>query len=111
MLCGTDFNIGGIKGIGPKKAIGLVRRHGKNFEKVFEEVRWGEYFGFPWKKVYDTIKEMPVTDDYKLVWRGIDEKKIYSLLSDKHEFSKERVEKAISELAKKHAQRGLGDFF
>ena len=37
MLVGTDYNIGGIKGIGPKKALGLVKTHGKDFDKLFEE--------------------------------------------------------------------------
>ena len=30
MLCGTDFNIGGIKGIGPKKGLVLIKKY-ENF--------------------------------------------------------------------------------
>ncbi len=109
MLCGTDFNIGGVKGIGPKKAISLVKKHSKNFDSLFAETGWG--FSYPWQKVFDTIKNIPVTDDYELKWTSINEKKIYELLVDKYEFSKDRIEKTLSGLTKKQAQKGLGDFF
>jgi flap endonuclease-1 len=111
MLCGTDFNIGGIKGIGPKKALDLVKKHKKDFDKLFEEAKWSDYFTYTWKEVFHTIKDMQVTDDYTLTWKNIDEKKIYEIMVDKHEFSKDRVEKAIESLMKKGAQRGLSDFF
>jgi flap endonuclease-1 len=109
MLCGTDFNIGGVKGIGPKKAIVLVKKHGKNFANLFKEAGWE--FKETWQAVFDTIKNIPVTDNYELKWSSINEKKIYELLVDKHEFSRERVEKAIESLVKTQAQKGLTDFF
>jgi flap endonuclease-1 len=110
MLCGTDFNIGGIKGIGPKKGLELVKRV-KDFEQVFAEARWNDHFSTPWQEVYDTIIKMPVASEYDLRWGQVDKQKIYELLIEKHEFSKERVEKSLDEIAVKTAQKGLGEFF
>ncbi len=114
LLVGTDFNIGGVKGIGPKNALKLVKKHGKDFETLFNEVNWNKYFNFGWKTAFDTIKHMPVTDDYKLKWNDVNREKIIELLVEKHEFNRERVEKNLDELeeeTKKGKQKGLGDFF
>ncbi len=114
ILVGTDFNIGGIKGIGPHKAIKLVQKHGKDFDALFEEVEWDTFFAFGWKEVFDVIKHMPVTKDYKLKWKPVDRDTVLRLLVEKHEFSRERVEKTLDELQeedKKGKQKGLGDFF
>lgn len=109
ILCGTDFNIGGVKGIGPKKAIDLVKKHGKDFESVFNEVKWE--FPFSWKEVYETIYNIKTSEDYELKWGSIDEKEIYRIMVEENEFQKERIENSINGLNKKQAQKGLGDFF
>ncbi len=110
MLVGTDYNIGGIKGVGPKKALELVKKHGKDFDEMFREMRWSEYFDIPWTEVYYLFKNMPVTDDYKLEWKEIDTKGIRRFLCDEHDFSAERIDKGLEKLGPKE-QRGLGDFF
>jgi flap endonuclease-1 len=107
ILNGTDFNVGGVKGIGPKKALALIKKHGKDFDTLFKEAG----AEFDWKEVYATIKDMPVTDSYELKWNNIDEKKIYEILVDKYEFSRERIEKTLEGFVKKQAQKGLSDFF
>ncbi|MBU0461681.1 MAG: flap endonuclease-1 [Nanoarchaeota archaeon] len=113
LLVGTDFNVGGVKGIGPKNALKLVKQHGKDFDKLFKEAKWDEEFPFPWKEPFDLIKNMPTTDDYKLEWKPLDKEKVIELLVEKHDFSKERVEGSLEKLEKekeKYAQKGLGDF-
>ncbi len=114
LLIGTDFNIGGVKGIGPKNAVKLVKKHGNDFNSLFKEVEWGKYFDFSWKTAFETIKNMPVTKNYELEWKPVDKDKVVKLLVEKHEFNRERVEKNLDELeeeAKKGKQKGLGDFF
>jgi len=114
ILVGTDYNIGGIKGIGPKTALKLVKQYGKDFEDLFLENKWADNFAFKWTDVFYTIKNMKVTDDYKLEWKGVNEKDLIKLLVEEHEFSEERVMKTIKELSKnqeKVQQKGLGDFF
>ncbi len=114
ILVGTDFNIGGVKGIGPKKAVTLVKKYGNDFDSIFKEAEWYKHFDFRWKDVFNTIKNMPVTEDYKLRWKSIDRKKVINILVNEHEFNLERVEKTLDELeeeSKKGKQKGLGEFF
>ena len=114
MLIGTDYNNGGIKGTGPKTALKLVKEYGTNFEALFNEAKWQDFFGFSWQEVFDLIKNIPVNENYHLKWKEIDEEKITGLLVDKHDFSEERVKNQIEGLVKeknKKNQKGLNDFF
>ncbi len=111
MLVGTDFNIGGIKGIGPKKGIKLVIEHGKDFDSLFREAGWKEHFDFPWKEVFDIIKHMPTTDKYELEWENVKKDEVISLLVSKHEFSKDRVLSSLDRIAKENKQKGLDAWF
>jgi flap endonuclease-1 len=97
ILVGTDYNIGGIKGIGPKNAIKLVKEH-KNPEDIFNNLEWT--FDISWKEVFNTIKNIPVTDDYELFWSDYDKEKIIEILVDKHNFSEERVNSLFEKLDK-----------
>jgi len=114
MLIGTDYNNGGIKGIGPKTALKMVKKYNNNFNKLFDEVKWDSFFEFSWRDVFDLIKNMPVNNDYELKWEDIDERKIIKLLVDEHDFSEERVKSHIEGLIKNKQQKnqkGLGEFF
>ncbi|MFC1800779.1 flap endonuclease-1, partial [Nanoarchaeota archaeon] len=58
MLVGTDYNPGGIKGIGPKNALKLVKKYGADLDALFLEVKWGETFSFNWTDVFYQIKKI-----------------------------------------------------
>ena len=112
MLVGTDYNSGGIKGIGPMKALGLVKKY-NHPQKLFEAVNWQDYFDISWEEVFEVISKMPVTDNYNLEFPKVDKDKTMRLLVDNHDFSAERVEKAVDEILeeeKGRKQKGLGDF-
>ncbi len=114
MLVGTDYNVGGIRGIGQKSALKLVKRYKSNFDGLFKEVRWDENFEFPWTDVFYLIKKMPVNDNYSLEWEGLDKEKILKILVDEHDFSEERVNNALKKLIEekeKRKQKGLQEFF
>jgi len=113
ILVGTDYNVGGIKGIGPKKALALIKKHGKDYDAIFNEAKWDDHFDFSWKEVFDAIKQMKVSDGYKLEFHPLDREKIFALLVDEHDFGRERVENSLSRLeeSKDRQQKGLGDFF
>jgi flap endonuclease-1 len=115
ILVGTDYNPGGVKGIGPKTGLKLLKEHGNNFKTIFKEVKWDEYYSdLKWKDVFDTIQEMPVTDDYKLEWGQINEKKLLTLLVEEHGFGEERVRNKLEKLKKvksELSQKGLNSFF
>src|SRR3989338_4679897 len=80
MLVGTDFNVGGIKGIGPKNALKLVKQYKNNFDDLFKDAKWDDNFKYPWTEVFYTIKKMPITEKYKLEWKNIDKEKILKIL-------------------------------
>ena len=113
MLVGTDFNDGGIKGIGPNKGLKLVKEYGTDFDKLFSNVKWDEYFDYPWTEVFYLFKKMPVTDAYKLDWNMVDREKVYEVLVEEHDFSEERVNSTLDKIAEekeKNTQKGLGEF-
>jgi len=115
ILIGTDYNPGGIKGIGPRKALKLLQDHKDDFEKIFSLVKWDEqYPERSWLEIFNTIKHIPVTDKYELSWKKIDEKKITHLLVEEHGFGLERVQKKLDDLRKEQKildQKGLSSFF
>ena len=114
MLVGTDFNAGGIKGTGPKTALKLVKKCGNDFGSLFSELKWEEYFEYPWQEVFELIKNMPIDENYEMKWKNMDEAKIMRLLVDEHDFSAERVKSQIDAIRKSKetkAQKGLNDFF
>jgi len=98
ILIGTDYNVGGIKGIGSKKALKLIKQYGDDFDSLFKEVKWDEYFDYPWEDVFDTIKTMEVTDDYILDFKDPDNEKIIDLLCKKHDFSLDSVNNKLDKL-------------
>ncbi|MFA6461189.1 MAG: flap endonuclease-1 [Candidatus Woesearchaeota archaeon] len=115
ILVGTDYNPGGIKGIGPKKALKLVQENGENFEQIFKQAEWDKHYpDLTWKELFNTIKDIPVTDEYKLEWTSVNEKEVYALLVEKHDFGADRVKVKLDKLLEKkekNSQKGLGSFF
>ncbi len=114
ILVGTDFNPGGIKGIGPKNALKIVKEY-KTKEKLVEFVKKEkEEINFNFDDVYETVKNIPVTDDYNLEWKKVDGDKIKQILIEQHDFSEERVEKtllALKEYSETKKQKSLDSFF
>ncbi len=114
ILAGTDYNPGGVKGIGPKTALKLVKEHGTHFEKLMDSVGWNSHYPhLGWKTIFDTIKAIPVTDRYNLEWNPVNERKVNELLVTKHDFSAERVNTKLEALRKRNEQlqqKGLGSF-
>ncbi|MCF7901719.1 flap endonuclease-1 [Candidatus Woesearchaeota archaeon] len=114
ILIGTDYNYGGVKGIGPKKGIKLVKKHKGDFNALFEEAKWSETFDFDWRKIFEVFKQMPVKEDYVIEFKNYDKEKLINLLVKKCEFNEDRVNSTLDKLdkAKKlNEQKGLGDFF
>lgn len=99
ILIGTDYNPGGVKGIGPKNALKLVQQY-KNFDEIFKNVN----ADFNWKEVYAVFKSMPIMKNYQLKWNPVDEERIKKLLIDEHNFSEDRVSNTL----KKITNRDLG---
>ncbi|AEA48008.1 flap endonuclease-1 [Archaeoglobus veneficus] len=93
LLVGTDYNEG-VKGVGVKKAYKYIKTYGDVFKALkalkveqenIEEIR--NFFLNP-----------PVTNNYSLHFGKPDDEKIIEFLCEEHDFSKDRVEKAVEKL-------------
>ncbi len=108
LLVGTDYNEG-IKGIGPKKALKLVKKHG-NIEGALGELSTEI-------KNLAEIKALflapDVTPDYELKWKKPESSAIIKFLCEGHDFSQERVSKAVERLleASDEGQQTLDKWF
>jgi len=94
LLVGTDYNPG-IKGIGPKKALKLVKEH-KTIENLKKNVEWD--FEIDLETLYYFFLNPPVYEDYKIEFSNPQTEKIKKLLCDEHNFSEERVSKFLDKL-------------
>lgn len=109
ILIGTDFNPG-IKGIGPKKALALITKHGA-LEPALREI--GAEI-----ETADQIREIflhpRVTDAYDVRWTDPDLEGVQRMLVDEHDFTEERIESALAKVVgarQKAGQRALDQWF
>jgi flap endonuclease-1 len=91
ILVGTDF-CDGIKGIGPKKALKLVKEFG-SIEEMPAEIRDG--IGPALGEIRRIFLEPEVTEDYEIEFAKPDWDGIIHFLCDEREFSRERVTAAL----------------
>ncbi len=92
ILIGTDYNPGGIHGIGPKKALKLLHQE-KDFGKVFASLETD----FDWQEIFETFKQIPV-EDVVLHAQKMDVEKIKEILVDRHDFTEERVDQTLDKI-------------
>jgi flap endonuclease-1 len=102
ILVGTDFNEG-IKGIGPKKALELIRERG-SIEALLDE--YGERFEVDPLEVREIFMKPAVTSDYTLRWGEPDPEGIKRFLCDEYDFSESRVQSGVEKLMKGKLERG-----
>lgn len=102
IMIGTDFNTG-IFGIGPKKALDAVKA-GKTAEEMYKENEQVPEIDID--KLRKVFIEPNVSKDYSIEFKAPDEKKIYEILVEKHDFSKERIEKVVEKLVEKSESKG-----
>ena len=98
ILIGTDFNPDGIKGLGPKTALKLIREHG-SLEKALPHVKNAEFPVEP-QRIREIFLHPRVTDNYKLEWRSPDVEGIVGFIVRGRDFSEDRVRKALERMQK-----------
>jgi flap endonuclease-1 len=91
LLVGTDFHPG-VKGIGPKKALALVQRHGA-IEHMPSKIR--EAFDVDLNRLRQIFLEPEVRDDYRVESKRCDVDSVVRFLCDEHAFGRERVMAAL----------------
>ncbi|MCD6485055.1 MAG: flap endonuclease-1 [Candidatus Odinarchaeota archaeon] len=111
ILVGTDYNEG-VKGIGPKKAYQLIKKYNS-----LEEIVKREKVNLDWElveKIRNIFLNPDVTDDYQIEFKEPNSEKIVELLVEIHDFSEERVKKALERLdilKEKSKQTSLDQWF
>jgi flap endonuclease-1 len=111
IMIGTDFNIG-LKGIGPKKALNLIREFRRienlpnDIKRVLETQNYEEV---------RTIFLRPKTEeDYSIAYGDFQEDLLYGFLCDQRDFTKERVKVAMERMKNfysKEKQTQLEEWF
>lgn len=95
ILIGTDFN-DGVKGIGPKKSLAIIKKFGK-LEEVAKDGKVSVPQEFP--EVRRVFLEPEVSDDYSLRWRGVDPEGVRKILCDRHAFAVDRIDSVLARVA------------
>ncbi|MFQ6053871.1 MAG: flap structure-specific endonuclease, partial [Candidatus Bathyarchaeia archaeon] len=103
ILVGTDFNEG-VRGVGPKTALKLVRRHGR-LEDMPDPVKAG--LPDDLDEVRRLYLEPEVTDDYTVEGGVLREDELRAFLCDERAFSRERVEVMVARMRRRRRQRSL----
>lgn len=101
IICGTDYNPGGVKGLGPKKSLKIVKEY-KTKEEIFKALAEDEKFekyelNFDWKIIYEEIENPKTEKDTKIEFPNINEEKIKEILL-KYEFSESRIDSQLEKL-------------
>lgn len=113
ILIGTDYNPDGVKGIGPKTALKLIKTYG-SLERALPVIKGAEFPVEP-SKIREIFLHPNVTDNYRIEWREPDIEGVVKFLCDEKDFSEERVRKALSEavkgMKKARAKRTLESWF
>ncbi|MEM1846977.1 MAG: flap endonuclease-1 [Acidilobaceae archaeon] len=117
VIVGTDYNLGGARGWGVQRAYRHVKALGDPIKALqsIPKSDWGDDINPI--AIYEYFLKPPVKQDYKVVFREPDERRIYEILVEKHDFNKERVTNAVERLKKafrehvKSRQKRLDQWF
>ncbi len=92
MMIGTDFNTG-VNGIGPKKGLKLIQKHG-SLEKVMKETD----IDIPdYEEVREIFLNGPKSDEYNVKIGNIDRDGVLDLMTE-YGFSEDRVTNVINKI-------------
>ena len=96
VLIGTDFNPDGIKGLGPKTALKLIKEHG-TLENAVPYVKNAEFPVEP-ERIREIFLRPEVTDRYRLEWKDPDVEGTVDFIVRGRDFSEDRVRKALEKM-------------
>ncbi|MEM2455136.1 MAG: flap structure-specific endonuclease, partial [Candidatus Bathyarchaeia archaeon] len=98
ILVGTDYNPEGVKGIGARTALKLVKLYG-SLERVLPTLKSAEFPVEP-EKIKEIFLHPNVTDNYIIEWREPNIDGVVEFLCGERDFSEDRVRKALEEAIK-----------
>jgi flap endonuclease-1 len=109
ILIGTDYNPG-VKGIGPKTALRLVKKF-ENLDDIVANVKWTAKVEA--REVLNFFLNPPITKNYELKWTEPNTDKLVEFMVIDHDFSRKRVEKVATTLKNNFVlrRRSLESYF
>lgn len=115
ILVGTDYNPGGVRGIGQKRALEIVQKYQFPFA-IFEYIKNSDKYqiSFDWQEIFKLFKEFSPITKKEIISKTPDKEKIKNLLLNKYDFSEERVNSALDKLKfleESKKQKGLSEFW
>lgn len=114
ILVGTDYNPGGVKGLGQKRALEIVQKYQYPVE-IFKHVQSNDKYDFifDWQEIFKQFHEYEASPDSKIEFKKVNEAKVKEILKT-HDFSENRIDSGLQKLKQLNEskkQKGLGDFF
>ncbi|MBT8172420.1 flap endonuclease-1 [Candidatus Bathyarchaeota archaeon] len=98
ILVGTDFNPNGVKGVGPKTGLKLIKKH-DNIENIIDNLKDAVFPAEP-KKIREIFLKPKVTDNYKLEWKPPNIEGVLDFLCVEKDFSEKRVNNSLKRMVK-----------
>ena len=98
ILIGTDFNPGGIEGLGPKTALKLVKEYG-TLENALPHIKNAEFPAEP-RRIREIFLNPPITNNYRVEWKEPDLEGIVNFICRERDFSEDRVRKSVERMQK-----------
>lgn len=99
ILVGTDYNREGVKGIGSKTALKLVKEYGSLDELLRTSLKDIEFPVDP-QRIKDIFLHPKVTDNYSLEWYEPNVEGVVDFLCRERDFTENRVRKALEKMSK-----------
>ncbi len=96
ILIGTDFNPDGIKGLGPKTALKLIKQYG-TLENALPQIKNATFPVEP-NCIRQIFLHPEITDNYKLEWKQPNVEGIIDFMCREKEFSEDRVRKSVERM-------------
>jgi flap endonuclease-1 len=97
ILIGTDFNPEGVRGIGPKTALQLIKEHGA-LEELLPNLKEASFPVEP-AKIREIFLHPKVTDNYHLTWKEPDTEGVIEFMCGERDFDPDRVTKALEKMS------------
>jgi flap endonuclease-1 len=98
ILIGTDFNPGGIEGLGPKTALKLVKEYG-TLENALPHIKNAEFPAEP-RRIREIFLNPPITNNYRVEWKEPDLEGVVNFICRERDFSEDRVRKSVERMQK-----------
>ncbi|MEM4657778.1 MAG: flap endonuclease-1 [Candidatus Methanosuratincola sp.] len=104
ILIGTDFNPEGFKGIGPKKALKVLKEAG-SLEGALERGLIEGDQGIDYSAIKEIFLKPAVRGDYILAWGEVNTEGLVGYLCDEFDFSPERIRAALARLVERGREK------